>query len=259
MSRLSRLALELAAVGLALCWMPAGAARAESPVETGTQVVAPAAEPPAAQAKPEPGSFWAWLWDYLYVGAGVTVGLGTRQADIQVRDKITNAYGKISERNENAYFLSYSTRPSFIGTSKFGYNFAFNYTRFTMDRQEVAKDDYRDIGTRVRGRVAYVVPTLFYQLGEHGPKGAYARLGVGLGLGVAKYEGNIILDYPSNTTPVEISNGRYDLKTAASLYLEGRYRNWGVTVTAAGPVYEDDRYRYNVTDISAYLNYKYYF
>jgi hypothetical protein len=43
------------------------------------------------------------------------------------------------------------------------------------------------------------------------------------------------------------------------LYLEGRYRNWGITVTAAGPSYEDDRYKYNVTDVSAYLSYTYYF
>jgi hypothetical protein len=206
------------------------------------------------------GSFGAQVWDYLYNGASITVGVGTRQADLQVRDKSTGASGKISERNSKvAYFLSYSTRPSFIGNSKVGYNFMFNYTTFSMDRQEVAKNEYRDVGTRVEGRVAYVVPTLFYQLGEHGPKGAYARAGVGLGLGVAKYDGNIILDYPNNTTPVSVSNGRYDLKTAAGLFLESRYRNWGLTFSAAGPSYEDARYKYAVTDISAFVSYMYYF
>lgn len=229
-----------AITALAACSLYSGCARAE---EKGAGFV----------------SFGAWLWDYLYNGASVTAGVGTRQADVQVRDKATNAWGKIAERDTAAYFLSYSTRPSFIGTSKVGYNFVFNYTTFSMDQQEVAKNDYRDVGTRIRGRVAYVVPTLFYQFGEHGPKGAYTRAGLGLGLGVAKYEGNIILDYPNNTTPISVSSGNYDLRVASSLYLEGRYRNWGITVTAAGPSYEDDRYKYNVTDVSAYLSYTYYF
>ena len=203
-------------------------------------------------------SLGAWLWDTFYTGASISVGFGTRQADLTVTDLATGASGKISQRDTTAYFLSYSTRPSFIGTSPVGYNFVFNYTSFDMDQQEVARNDYRDLGTRIHGRLAYVVPTLFYQVGEHGPKGAYARAGVGLGLGVAKYEGDVILGYPGNTTPTGVSSGDYDLRFAGSLYLEGRYRNWGITITAAGPSYEEGGYKYGVTDISAYLSYTYY-
>jgi len=206
-----------------------------------------------------PAGFWAWLWDYLYNGASLTVGIGTRQADLRVTDKNTNASGKISQRDEAAYFISYSTRPSFIGDSRFGYTFMFNYTTFNMDQQEVAKNVYEDVGTRVRGRVAYVVPTVFYQLGKDGRRGAYVRLGIGAGLGAAKYDGSIILNYPVNTAPVPISNGDYGLKFAASLLLEARYRNWGLTVTAAGPSYEDERYRYDLTDLSSYVNFTWYF
>ncbi len=203
--------------------------------------------------------FWADVWDYLYHGASLTLGVGTREAELQVTDKVTGARGKIAQRNTRAYFLSYSTRPSFLGASKFGYNFAFNYTTFEMNEQEVASNDFRDLGTKVHGRIAYVVPTFFYQLGDYGAQGAYTRLGVGLGLGVAKYQGNIILDYPNNTTPVQISNGHYDLKTATSLYLETRYHNWGLTVIGAGPSYEDNRYKYSVIDLSVYLGYTHYF
>ncbi len=215
--------------------------------------------PQAANAEAAPPNPGEWLWDYFVNGASVTAGIGVRQADIQVRDKATGAAGKISDRVNTAYFLSYSTRPSVIGTSRVGYNFVFNYQTFNMDKQEVAKDVYRDLGTRVHGRVIYLVPSLFYQFGEHGPKGAYTRLGFGLGLGATKYEGQIILDYPNNTTPVDVSSDDYDLRFAGSVYVESRYRNWGVTLVAAGPSYEDDRYRYSVTDISAYLSYTYYF
>ena len=201
-------------------------------------------------------SLGVWLWDTFYTGASISAGFGTRQADLTVTDQATGASGKISERDTTAYFLSYSTRPSFIGTSNVGYNFVFNYTSFDMDQQEVARNDYRDLGTRIHGRVAYVVPTLFYQVGRHGPKGAYARAGVGLGVGAAKYQGDIFL--AGDTSPRRVSSGDYDLRIAGSVYLESRYRNWGITVTAAGPSYEEGGYKYNVTDISAYLSYTYY-
>ena len=255
----------LCAAVLALLTVSSGHVRAEQPRQAGhvfSQVSSGLSATPGAVA-PEKRSgqttFWDWLWDYLYNGASLTVGIGTRQADLRVTDKSSNASGKISQRDEEAYFISYSTRPSFIRSTRFGYAFLFNYTTFNMDQQEVAKNVYQDVGTRVRGRVAYVVPTVFYQLGEHGRRGAYVRLGVGAGLGAAKYDGSIILDYPANTTPVAISNGDYGLKFAASLMLEARYRNWGLTVTAAGPSYEDERYRYDLTDLASYVNFTWYF
>src|SRR5687767_9339168 len=144
-----------------------------------------------AFAQDRPHTVGGWLYDHFIDGAGVTIGFGVHQADVTVRDKTSNAVGKISDRDNTAWFLSYSTRPSFIRGSKFGYNFMLSYTTFNADKQEVAKGDFRDLGTRLHGRVASVVPTIFYQLGEHGPKGAYLRGGVGAGLGVTKYEGDI--------------------------------------------------------------------
>jgi hypothetical protein len=217
------------------------------------------AVPAPASAQDKPATLSAWLYDYFVNGASVTAGFGLHQADITVRDKATGAAGKITDRDNTALFLSYSTRPSFIGASKFGYNFMLSYTTFNADKQEVAKDTYRDLGTRLHGRVASVVPTLFYQWGEHGRRAAYLRTGLGLGLGVTKYDGDIILDYPANTAPVSVSSGNYDLKFAGSFYLEGRYRHAGFTLVAAGPSYDDDKYQYNVNDISAYLSYTYYF
>ena len=208
-------------------------------------------------AQEPPATFGARLYDYLINGASVTVGLGTHQGEITVRDKATNAAGKIVDRDNTAWFLSYSTRPSFIGSSKWGYNFMASYTTFNADKQEVGKNDFRDLGTRLHGSVASVVPTIFYQLGEHGPKGAYLRGGIGLGLGVTKYEGDLYLT--GGTTPVSVSSGHYDLKLAGSLYLDARYRHFGFTITAAGPSYEDDRYRYSVTDVSGHVNFTYYF
>jgi hypothetical protein len=218
-----------------------------------TGVILPAVDTPA---KPEDAGFWDKTWDYLVNGASITVGTGLRQAEMTVTRKSDKASGKIAQRNDQAYFLTYSTRPSFIGKSNFGYTFMLNYSHFNMDKQEVAKDVYQDIGTRVRGNFAYVVPTLYYQWGEHRYKGKFVRLGVGLGLGVTTYSGNIIL---SDGSTVEVSNKAYALTVAESIFLEARYRHWGVILSLAGPSVENDTYKIQVSDVSVNMGYSFYF
>ena len=82
----------------------------------GAAEISPAAETPA---KPGVTGFWEKTWDYLVNGASITVGTGLRQAEMTVTRKIDGATGKIAQRNEQAYFLSYSTRTSFIIRSSF--------------------------------------------------------------------------------------------------------------------------------------------
>lgn len=207
-------------------------------------------------AKPGASGFWDKTWDYLVNGASITVGTGLRQAEMTVTRKSDGASGKIAQRDEQAYFLSYSTRPSFIRESNFGYTFMVNYSHFSMDKQETAKDVYQDIGTRVRGNFAYVVPTLFHQWGEHRYKGKFVRLGIGLGLGVTTYTGNIIL---SDYSTVAVSNKTYALTIAESVFLEARYRHWGVKLSLAGPTVDKDSYKIQVSDVSVNLGYSFYF
>ncbi|OGW26428.1 MAG: hypothetical protein A2X56_12405 [Nitrospirae bacterium GWC2_57_13] len=205
-------------------------------------------------------TFWEWLWDYLYTGASLTVGVGTRQAELEVTRKSDDATGKIVQRDEEAYFISYSTRPSLFRNSKFGYTFLLNYTTFKLDQQEISKDVYEDLGTRIRGKTAYVVPSFFYQWGQHEPYAKFVRLGIGIGLGVAKYQGDIIMtDALPYGAPISISNGSYDLKAAAGFFLDARYRFIGLNISSAGPSYKDDTYKYDVRDIAVYLGFTYYF
>lgn len=227
--------------------------------ETSTFNVVPGSEAmQTADTSKGPGApgFWDKAWDYLVNGASITVGTGLRQAEMTVTRKSDGASGKIAQRNEQAYFLSYSTRPSFIGESQFGYTFMVNYSHFNMNKQEVAKDVYQDIGTRVRGNFAYVVPTLFYQWGEHQYKGKFIRLGIGLGVGVTTYSGNIIL---SDSSTVTVSNKSYALMFAESIFLEARYRHWGVKLSFAGPTVANDKYNIQVSDIALNLGYSLYF
>lgn len=155
--------------------------------------------------------------------------------------------------------MSYSTRPSFIRGTRFGYTFMLNYFTFTMDKQEVSKNVFEDIETCVRGSFAYFVPTLFYQWGEGGPKGKSVRAGIGLGLGAAKFSGNIKLTSVAPAETINTSNESYDLKFAVSAFLEGRYRSWVMKIGIAGPSYEDDTYKYSVADFTVSVGYSFFF
>ncbi|HAK59669.1 MAG TPA: hypothetical protein DCO77_04710 [Nitrospiraceae bacterium] len=126
-----------------------------------------------------------------------------------------------------------------------------------MDKQEISKDVFEDRGTRVKGDVAYIVPTFFYQWGEHRHNGTFARIGLGFGLGVTRYTGNIEL-FPSNNI-VSFSDKSYELDFAGGIFVEARYRHWGIRISAAGPSFEDDEYEYNVSNIAFNLGYSYYF
>ncbi len=233
-----------------------GVSHAEADKEATSKPAEMSPVPTDTPAKSGDAGFWDKTWDYLVNGASITVGTGLRQAEMTVTRKIDGASGKIAQRNEQAYFFSYSTRPSFIRETNFGYTFMLNYSHFSMDKQEVARDVYQDIGTKVRGNFAYVVPTLYYQWGEHRYKGKFVRLGVGLGLGVTTYSGTIRL---SDNSIVDVSNKAYALTIAESIFLEARYRHWGVILSLAGPSVENDTYKIQVTDVSVNLGYSFYF
>jgi len=217
----------------------------------------------ATQAKaedehPAPMSFSDTIWDYLTNGSSLTLGVGGREADLTVTRLSDNASGKLVQRNQRSYFLSYSTRPSFFGGSHFGYDFMFNLSTFHMDQQATSNNTYQYLGTGGSGKFAYVVPTLFYMLGDN-RQGTYLKAGIGLGAGMATFDGNIILTDSTTQDRVTISHKATDLHLASSLVLEGRWNNWGFLLAAAGPNMQQDGYSIQVTDISLSFGYRFVF
>src|SRR3990172_9058910 len=98
-----------------------GVSHAETDKEDTNKAAEMSLTPTDTPARSGAPGFWDKAWDYLVDGASITVGTGLRQAEMTVTRKVDGARGKIAERNEQAYFLSYSTRPSFIRKSNFGY------------------------------------------------------------------------------------------------------------------------------------------
>lgn len=220
-----------------------------------------AQEQPSASAQeqpPAPKTYSGMLWNYLTVGASVTLGIGTREADLTVKRLSDNATGKLVQRNEKSYFISYSTRPTFFDDSKFGYDFMFNLSTFHMHQQQIANNVYQDLGTEARGSFAYVVPTLFYLWGDQ-RQGTYFKSGIGLGLGVTRYDGDIILTDSATQDRISLSHQTNQLNIASSIVLEGRWRNWGLLISFAGPNVQRDGVQTQVGDSSVCFGYRFTF
>ena len=214
-----------------------------------------------AQAQDEPAaptSLSAAVWDYLVNGSSLTVGVGGREASLAVRRLSDNAIGKLVQRDEESYFLIYNTRPTFFRDSKVGYDFMFNLSTFGMEQQETGKGVYQDLGTGAHGAFAYVVPTVFRMWGDH-RHGTYFKAGIGLGLGVTIFDGDIILTDSATRDRVTISHQTTELRLASSVVLEARWKNWGFLLTAAGPNVQQDGFDIQIADVALSFGYRYAF
>ena len=85
--------------------------------------------------------------------------------------------------------------------------------------------------------------------GDH-RQGTYLKAGIGLGAGIATFDGNIILTDSATQDQVNFSHKTTGLSLASSIVLEGRWKNWGVLLTAAGPDLQQDGYQFQLSDIS---------
>ena len=169
--------------------------------------------------------------------------------------KIDGAKGKIVQRRENSWFLSYSTKPTYFSIENTGLTFIFNVSGFDADQQEVSKDEFVDLGTRMSGRFYYFVPTVFYEWGSF-ESGIYARAGAGLGAGIARFNGDIILTSTASDEIISLQQSRTRITPATSFMLEANWYHWGVTLQFAGPNYQTDDYDITVEDASISLGYR---
>lgn len=202
--------------------------------------------------------FSRWLWDYLTVGASITAGVGGRSVAIDVKREGTADHGKIIENKENELFLLYSTKASYFGDSNVGYAFLLNLSTIHLNEQEKLDGNVANLGTEVDGYFAYTVPTVFYNFGDH-HRGHYFRAGFGLGIGLAEFNGDVVLT--ESTRPndrVSISNGTSNVFFALGVFLDYQWKNFAVRLSSAGPNLKYNGYDINVNETSLVFGYTYY-
>lgn len=191
-------------------------------------------------------------WNYIKKDASVTAGIGSRLFSLAVNDANNKVLGKFVENDDEAYYLIYSGRPTFIRNSRFGYRWMLNLSTFSADEQEIAEKQTQNLGTRTWGVFGYVVPSFFVNFGDH-HKGRYFRIGLGLGLGTSHMEGNMQLNYSS--TPSQRINLKNENKinTAIGAFAELRLAHFVMRLANAGPVVALPPHTAKISDVSFML------
>ena len=200
--------------------------------------------------------FGDWLWTELTDEAGLTVGYGTMKWALDIERTSDGASGKLVQRDDSSLYISYSTKPFFFKGSNFGYTVMVNYHDFDMTKQEIENDKFADFGTEMHGYVVYAVPTLYYQWGEHRLKGRFVRLGVGAGVGAARFSGTVRL---STGEIVHTSQHTVEPRLAVTNFLIARWNHVGIQFSFASPRVYGDGYDARVTDASIYATYTFNF
>lgn len=214
-----------------------------------------------AEPLPEESSdigFSAWFWDYLTVGASVTAGIGGRSVVIDVTRQETGDSGKLIGSKENVLFLLYSTKANYFGRSNFGHAWLLNLSSININEQELSDGSVVNLGTKVNGFFATAVPAVFYNVGDR-HRGHYIRAGIGLGIVVARFNGDVILTESMQADErVSISNGASTVFTALGAFIDYQWHNFTIRVTTSGPNLEFNGHDINVSGTSVVFGYTYY-
>lgn len=201
--------------------------------------------------------FSTWLWEYLTVGASITAGVGARSVVVDVTRQGTNDNGKILGKKENALFLFYSTKENYFGRSNVGYAWMLNLSTIRINEQELGDGSVVDLGTEVNGYFATAVPTIFYNVGDK-HRGHYIRAGIGLGVGAAEFDGDVVLTESPTNERATISNGTSNFFLALGAFIDYQWENFTIQLSTSGPNIEYNGYEINVSGSSLMFGYTYY-
>jgi hypothetical protein len=217
----------------------------------------------ATEATGTGGGLLGWAYESFVDGASIIFGYGVRRSNFTFTRKSDNASGTIVDRDYPAYFLIYSTKPSFFENSRFGYTFMIKLSSFDMNQQiasgAVIGGTPTDVHTDLQGIIGYAVPSLYYQWGEHRTTGTFFLVGVGLGLATTTYSGTIELRSQTTTEVVNVRDDSFSLHLAWSAFLEARWRHWGGYLSIMRAQLPGETYDTQFEDVSLYLGYRLFF
>lgn len=233
-----------------------GAARAD-PLR-GEEIPSPAATVKTESVAKDDADtgFAGKVWKGLTDEAHLSIGYGIVQWALDVKRASDGATARLVQRDNNAIFIGYGSKPSFFKDSNFGYTFMVDYVGFDMTKQDVPGDKFADLGTEVSGYLVYAVPALFYQWGDHREAGKFVRLAIGVGLGAARFSGTARL---STGETIQTEKKALEPRLAVSNSLEARWNHVGLSLSYASPRVYGDGYDIRVAGFSANIKYIYYF
>ena len=202
------------------------------------------------------GGLFRTVWKGLTEEAHIRVAYGVVQWKMDLKRSSDGATATMVQRDNNALFLSYGSKPTFIKDTQFGYTFKVSYVNFDMTKQDVSGNDFEDFGTELHGYILYAIPTLYYQWGEHVYSGTFIRLGFGVGVGGARYSGTVRM---STGEVVYAKNSSFEPRFAWNNFLDANWKHIGISFSYAAPRIYGDGYDIRATGLSFNIGYTYYF
>lgn len=125
----------------------------------------------------------------------LTVGVSLNSIDFDVGSEgNTDPYGTLSEDFSYSPYIILGSPYKYAGESDFGGLMEYSFSGFNLSRQEVG-GELVDLGTSVTGYYVFITPTVFYSFFGQDTNNKYDQtlvMGMGLGLGYLKAEGDII-------------------------------------------------------------------
>ena len=173
------------------------------------------------------------------------VGPSLKAVALEVSRKSDGANGILSEGDQLAFFAGSSSGIDLFGNSRFGYNIVSMVSSFKLAHQENSNGDLVNLGTGVSGTFGYIFPMVFYlaTLGDN----AFFKLGVGVGVGFADFNGNVTL---SDGTTSNISHNINKPVPVIGFSAEIRWGRMILSFSDNGPGFSKGDFEFFVSDAS---------
>lgn len=144
--------------------------------------------------------------------------------------------------------IDISSRDFDFPNTKFGASLFLHSSHFKADRQWAAVNgdevDIENVGTSLSGYYSYLIPALYY---KHQKGEAEWKLGVGLGIGSARFSGDALFGPDlevSRTQPKTSLSASANDVLAYMVFGDLKLPKWRVRLSIGGFRFSDSDYRY---------------
>lgn len=181
-------------------------------------------------------------------------GISIKELSFDVYEKgSTDSLGTLTEGLYPTLFIhAGSPYRYFTKNTNWGYYFEYGLSLFEISEQEVGLNEV-NMDTSVQGGYFYLTPTLIYNIGQKAGWPHTFILGLGVGVGYLKAEGDIILTETSSKERHEIDID--DFGYAVSILGDIKIDRYLIRLRASSPEVDKGDYTYNITEVSIDFGY----
>lgn len=153
--------------------------------------------------------------------------------------------------------LSLNFEPNYLfDDSHWGYQFQFDASLFEVDRQVIAGEAVKDLGTSMTGYSFSVVPSIFYHFKKANTQGWHFKSGLGVGVGYLNIKGDFRITNASHSEFDQVKDLNLAAPVAsANAFIESIYKSHIITLQFFLPIARDGEYI--VTQNHMGISYKY--